>query len=177
MKSLSPALLVAKKFPLDPNAPQLTAQLGSVDGRSAMEIVSPDDHRPYRLIYNNNVRDPRDGWWEWSWADASGGNVLAFCHSKAKEWTEKTPDTAKAWLPHGFYVGAPRPNRTEDNDGRVYTTAGRTYPRTGTWSKGDRMLNNNPVPGDRNQGCAGWICVQGSSATEPGGRWVPFGAI
>ena len=181
VKTVSPALRVSNELPLNsshPTSPPVYGQLGSANvGGTAIEIVSGDDPRPYRLIYNNSTTDARAGWWEWNWANLGGGSVLAFCHEKANEWAEKMPQTAKAWLPRGVYLGMPSSRRTADNDGRVYVTVGAAPPTTGVWSKGDRVLNNSPEPGHAIRGCAGWICVQGSSVTAPAGAWVPFGTI
>lgn len=147
VKAVSPALRVSNELPLNGGAPAslpVYGQLGSANvGRTAIEIVSGDDPRPYRLIYNNSTTDTRTGWWEWNWANLSSASVLAFCHEKAKEWAEKMPNTAKAWLPRGVYLGMPNSRRTADNDGRVYVTAGAAPPTTGVWSRGDRVLNNS----------------------------------
>jgi hypothetical protein len=173
VKTVSPALRVS-----NPSTP-VTVQLGNPkpETRIALEIVSGDDTHPYRLLYDNSDRGERVGWWEWNWADLAGGNALAFCHVKAPEFSEKSPETVKAWLPRGFYVGMPLNPRSSGNDGRVYTTVGNQPPTMGIWSKGDRVLNNDPRPGHATLGCAGWICIEGSGSTLPHGIWVPFGQI
>jgi hypothetical protein len=173
VKTVSPALSVSNR------KPQVTVQLGSPDpGKHiALEIESDDNPGRYFLLYNN--RNSRIGWWEWNWAhDFNAGNVLAFCHKMAPEFDEKVPGTVgtvKAWLPHGVYIGMPRRDRTPDNDGRVYITAGREAPTTGTWSCGDQVLNNEP--NDPAKAWAGWICIAGSSEAPPAGTWVPFGRL
>ena len=180
-KWVTPAIRAINNKPYSPSdtSPMTVhGQLGSGNvGRTALEFVSGDDPRPYRLIYDNSTNGSRTGWWELNWAMAAGGTPIAFCHAQAPEYAEKTPTTVKTWMPRGYYVGTPRAGRTAAWDGRVFTTSGSAPPSSGTWSKGDRVLNNDPSPGHPTRGCAGWICIFGSDASWPQGQWVPFGSI
>jgi hypothetical protein len=59
----------------------------------------------------------------------------------------------------------------------IKMTKGNEVPTSGTWQRGDCIINADPKPGDPRKGGAGWICVEGSSAAHPFGVWHSFGAI
>lgn len=59
----------------------------------------------------------------------------------------------------------------------IKVTKGNAIPTSGTWQRGDCIINADPTPGDPRKGSAGWICVEGSSAAHPFGVWHSFGVI
>jgi hypothetical protein len=59
----------------------------------------------------------------------------------------------------------------------IKVTSGNGPPASGKWQRGDRVLNNDPRPGDPAKGHAGWICTESSSAARPIGVWNRFGVI
>jgi hypothetical protein len=68
-------------------------------------------------------------------------------------------------MENGYYLG------TKAN--QVKVISGSASPTTGTWNKGDQILNRNPTNG----GYTGWICVEASSDRDPSAVWKGFGLI
>lgn len=173
------ALRVTNTNPIS-NQPtiEVTSMLGG-RGRSALEFASANDSRPFRLEYDNSIDGSKSGWWELNWAQAGNGTPFAFSMKASAEWTEKKGG-AKAWMPGGFYLGKANANRDPGNDGRVYVGSGTSAPTTGVWSRGDRILNNSPIPNHPKLKYLGWLCIEGTDASvqNPGpGSWIPYGEL
>jgi len=122
----------------------------------------------YRLVFSskenpNTISDPA-GYLELKYDNVSG-TILCFGTSKA----DLGPNSL--WMPGGYYLGVPELAQ------RVRVTMGSARPTSGPAQRGDRVLNAAPVPGDPENGYAGWICVESSSPANPAGMWKGFGAI
>jgi hypothetical protein len=150
------------------------ATLGSPNvGDTAMELKLSTEPQSWRLRYegpNSPGYADRTGWWDLEFAGLTVGSALRFCGQQAAEWLTGYGG-AKAWFLNGFYVGRGIPGGGAG--ARVLTVTGSQPPTTGTWTRGDRVLNTAPTPGSS----AGWICISGSDASFPQGQWKGFGAI
>lgn len=133
--------------------------------RTAFEIASGESP-PYRIRHGLDTPPgwaSRAGWWALEYAGVTAGTAIRWCDDTAAEWLKAKPG-AKAGFDQGFYVGGAF---------RVFTGAATAPPTSGTWARGDRLLNTAPSPG----GWAGWICTAASSTQNPAGVWKGFGAI
>lgn len=137
---------------------------GSTQG-TAFEFGTDDDSRPYRLTYGASDA----GWWQLSWAGTAP--VLGFATPNAAEYSQRG-NAAMAWLKSGVYVG-PELQRGDGSLVKVFVTTGTGKPTTGTWKRGDRVMNANPTT----SGILGWVCIQDTDATHAQGRWAVLGRV
>ena len=138
-------------------------QIGSDLSGTALEVRATDDaDRPLRLRYEKVTPQgwaTRLGWWALEYAGLTAGTALRICTQRAAEWSRGLTGP-KVSFDNGFLMG---------RGSRVLTSVGVAPPTTGSWAKGDRVINSSPDPGEP----IGWVCV---TAGAPG-AWKPYGRI
>jgi hypothetical protein len=125
----------------------------------------------YRFMYStqanpSTISDP-PGYLELKFAAGSGGPASGsiLCFSTSDPSCDLPPNNL--WMPDGYHIGIPQLAQ------RVRVRTGSAPPTSDSATKGDRILNADPVPGDPVKGFAGWICT----ASGTPGVWKGYGLI
>lgn len=142
--------------PLSENSPVLMEHI------SSQQLASNGGSgRGVQLVYD----DVTQMWW-WS-----AGNSGLLPHAYAIATRDNTRGMGEGMLafPNGHYTGTGTPTGSPSYTTLVYEGAGTAAPATGTWKRGDRILNTVPAAG----GFVGWVCV---TAGTPG-TWKGYGSI
>ena len=77
---------------------------------------------------------------------------------------------------NAILIGTPNPENHRILDPYIVDRRhipGSKAPASGSWKKGDRVINIDPDPSIPSKAYAGWICYEGGNP----GKWAPFGKI
>lgn len=105
------------------------------------------------MLYNN------DDSHTYGWQYGGGGSQTLVMGASAPVIQSRSVPDGSIGFPVGVYLGSTA----------VRVTTGTAAPTTGTWARGDKVINSTPSAG----GFAGWVCV---TAGTPG-TWKGYGAI
>lgn len=146
----------------DPANPVRVTLGSSGVGGTALELVAGANGQPYRVRYDGGTPPgyaSRVGWWALEFAGLTAGAAMRWCTSAAAEWSRGLVGP-KVSFDQGYMMG---------RGVRTLTSPGTAAPTTGTWARGDRVINQSPAAG----GYIGWVCVQAGTP----GVWKPYGKI
>jgi hypothetical protein len=115
----------------------------------------------YDLTYDTPTAP---GWWSLVF-DSAGAQPSPLRFSTEKADVKER----QIWFENGFYAGQGVDERVKIC---VASSPGDAQMPEEGWKKGDRILNNDPIPGDAVKGFAGWICTSVMPVT-----WGGFGEI
>ena len=142
----------------NPVSQMLEMEIGAKNGAGILEFYD-NISSSYYLQHDAAAT----GWWSFNYAAGSGSDAFAFSTAVA------TQGPAKFWTPNGIYVG-------KNSGVGVYVNSGSSAPGSGTYSRGDRILNNSPSELGSNGSkytITGWICTTGGTP----GTWLEMHSL
>lgn len=141
--------------------PSMEARLGTANTPgSIFEVGEAAGGVHWRILYEYLT----NFYWEWNFGMAAGGATPMRMGTndpdpRNTDYRRGFREAVKMWLENGMFLGSP-----QGPAARVYVTSAKAKPSTGTWEKGDLVINAAPGSGLP----AFWQCVASGSP----GSWA-----